>query len=84
MSGLHQFRLVFLLLVVLSLSRYVAGVGRGRSRVLLRGPVDGGVQGVLDLGVGALGVEVHGPREVHKGQVSVVQLVVDLFGESNS
>ena len=30
--------------------------------------------------VGALGVEVHGPREVNEGQVRVAQLAVDLPG----
>lgn len=36
------------------------------------------VDGLLDLVVGTLGVQVHGPREVHQGQVGVAQLLVYL------
>ena len=42
------------------------------------GPIEGRIQGVLDLGVGPLGVQVHRPGEVHQGQMGVAQLVVNL------
>ena len=47
-------------------------------RHLLGLPVEDGVQSVLDLTVGSLGVEVHGPGVVHQREVNVAQLVVHL------
>lgn len=36
------------------------------------------VDGLFDLVVGSLGVEVHRPREVHQRQVGIAQLLVHL------
>lgn len=62
----------------------IMGVVVGGVVIVHREPVDGGVDGFLELVVGTFRVKIHGPGEVHECQVSLTEFFVHLKNKNSA